>query len=878
MPYNTKETKETKETMGGLKWSRKRRHMKKHVLRQKGDVSYMNEQNGGKEKDGFMIKLATFIVDKRNLFFLITIIGIIFSAFSRNWVEVENNLANYLPAGSETRLGLDVMEEEFTTYGTAQIMAANVTLDEAWILNDEIRDLEGVQSVVFDDSSEHYNNVSALYTVTFDYDETDDKCLKSLESIETLLKDYDLYISTALGDTVSENIDAEVSVIMVYVAVILVIVLFLTSQTYAEIPVLLITFLTAMILNMGSNFLLGKISFVSNSVASILQLALSLDYAVILCNRFKEEHETLPLRESVIMALSKGIPEIGASSLTTIGGLVAMMFMQFKIGPDMAVSLIKAILYALLSVFVIMPGLLMLFGPLMDKTKHRNFIPKIPFVGKFAYKTRFIIPPVFVVIIIFACYFSGDCPYVYGYGDLETPKLNETQIAENMIKDNFGATNFVALVLPSDDYETEAALLNELESFEEVDYTMGLSNVEAMDGYMLADKLTPREFAELADLDYEMAQVVYTAYAAQNEDYGEIVGSISTYRVSLIDILLFACEQIDSGLVTLDGEQMEMLSEAQTQMISAKKQLQGEKYNRVLIYLNLPEGGDETYAFIDTIRDTARKYYPEGKIYVAGDSTTEYDFQKSFATDNLVVSIVSILIVLVVLLFTFKSAGMPVLLILVIQGAIWINFSIPAFTGTGLFFMSYLVVSSIQMGANIDYAIVIASRYTELKDKMPHKEAIIETMNFAFPTIITSGTILAVAGTLIGQMTSEGAIVGIGQSLGRGTIISIFLVMFVLPQILLVGGTIVDKTSFVVPGAVKKKNTSGRVRVDGMVHGEIYGTVSGTIHATVDGDVNLNLISGTAVNEDEMETAGSNLLEDRFGTDTGEGAEDENKE
>lgn len=198
------------------------------------------------------------------------------------------------------------MEEEFTTYGTAQIMAANVTLDEAWILNDEIRDLEGVQSVVFDDSSEHYNNVSALYTVTFDYDETDDKCLKSLESIETLLKDYDLYISTALGDTVSENIDAEVSVIMVYVAVILVIVLFLTSQTYAEIPVLLITFLTAMILNMGSNFLLGKISFVSNSVASILQLALSLDYAVILCNRFKEEHETLPLRESVIMAAEQG--------------------------------------------------------------------------------------------------------------------------------------------------------------------------------------------------------------------------------------------------------------------------------------------------------------------------------------------------------------------------------------------------------------------------------------------------------------------------------------------------------------------------------------------------------------------------------------------
>ena len=181
---------------------------------------------------------------------------------------------------------------------------------------------------------------------------------------------------------------------------------------------------------------------------------------------------------------------------------------------------------------------------------------------------------------------------------------------------------------------------------------------------------------------------------------------------------------------------------------------------------------------------------------MVGDSSVEQDFKLSFASDNLVITIVSILIVLAVLLFTFKSAGMPLLLILVIQGAIWINFAIPAFTKQPLFFMSYLVVSSIQMGANIDYAIVIASRYQELKNEMHHRDAIIETMNFAFHTIITSGTIMACAAALIGMLTSEAAIVGIGQSMGRGTIISIILVMFVLPQILLVGGEIVDKTSF----------------------------------------------------------------------------------
>lgn len=163
------------------------------------------------------------------------------------------------------------------------------------------------------------------------------------------------------------------------------------------------------------------------------------------------------------------------------------------------------------------------------------------------------------------------------------------------------------------------------------------------------------------------------------------------------------------------------------------------------------------------------------------------------------------------------------------------------------------MVSSIQMGANIDYAIVIASRYMDLKNQMSHKNAIIETMNFAFPTIITSGTILAVAGILIGQMTSEAAIVGIGQSLGRGTIISILLVMFVLPQILLLGGTVIEKTSFAIPAVLRRRTARGRIRVDGVVRGEITGTVSGTMHATVEGDVDLSLISGSVTEEETHE-------------------------
>ena len=763
--------------------------------------------NPAKETTGsgtpFLVKLSGFIVDKRNLVFLIVIILLIFSAFSRNWVEVESDLTAYLPEHSETKKALTVMDDQFITYGSAEVMVANITPAQAAALSDQIADVKGVQMISYDETDKHYNNLSALYSITFDFDENDEACLDSLEAVKSLLASYDVYVKTDLGNTQEKTIEHEINVIMVYVAFVIVAVLLFTSETYGEVPVLIITFVVALVLNQGTNYLLGKISFVSNSVTSILQLALSIDYAIIFCNRFKEEHKLLPIREAVIIALSKSIPEIGASSL---------------------------------------------FGPLIDKTSHKSFVPKISFVGKIDYATRHVVPIIFIALLLVGFRMSKNCPFVYGYSLLEPPKLNETQIAEQMIEDNFTQTNLLALIVPAGDYDKEKELLAELERYDEVDSTMGMTNIEAMDGYCLADKLRPRQFAELANLDYELAQVVYAAYAVEHDEFGRFAGNISNYQVPLIDMLLYVCDQLDAGVVTLDDEQMQMLSDAKVQMLSAKNQLQGTQYSRMLLYLNLPVSGDETYAFTDTIMDIAKSYYPDGNVYLAGNSTNEYDFEKSFSIDNTVVSIVSVLIVLFVLLFTFNSAGMPLLLILVIQGSIWINFSFPTVTGKYLFFLGYLIVSSIQMGANIDYAIVIASRYQELKAKKHHREAMIETLNFAFPTIITSGAIMSICGFLIGNMTSEPVIAGIGESLGRGTVISIFLVMFVLPQILLIGSGVVDKTSFSVPGISmgERRTSSGRIVINGMVNGRINGNIHGVLRATVEGDVDVSLISGSA--------------------------------
>lgn len=815
----------------------------------------MEKTQKAEENGGFMIKVATFIVDRRNLFFLLFGIMLIFSVVSMNWVKVENAMSAYLPGTTETSQGLDLMEEQFVTYGTAKVMVTNITLETAQEISQQIEDMDSVIMLGFDETEEHYNNFSALYDITFGYEETDDRALEALDEVEQMLEEYDIYVSTTMGDASAEQIASEMQVISVLVAIIVVTVLLLTSQTWAEVPVLLLTFCAAALITKGTNFCMGTISFVSNSVTIVLQLALSIDYAVIFCNRYKEEHRRLPIREADIIALSKAIPEITSSSLTTIGGLIAMMFMQFGIGSDMALCLIRAILLSLMAVFLLMPGLIMLFGNLMDKTHHKSFIPKIPFVGKFAYKTRYVMPVIFLALIVAAYVISSKCPYVYGYTMIETPIQSDAQLVDEMIEESFGASNMVALIVPAGNYEKEKDLLRDLEACEEVDYTMGLSNTEAMDGYMLTDKLTARDFSELLELDYEVAELLYAAYAVDTENYAKIVNDISAYGVPLIDMFMFLYDEVDQGYVTLEDDLMETLEDAHSQMQIALDQLQGEEYSRMLVYLNLPEEGEETFAFLDKMHEMAAKYY-EGTVLVPGEATSQYDLYKTFQVDNTVVNVVSILAVLVVLLFTFKSAGMPVLLILVIQGAIWMNFAFPALQQKNLFFMSYLIVSSIQMGANIDYAIVISGRYMELKDKMSKEEAIIETMNFAFPTIVTSGSMLALAGILIGQMSSDGAICGIGQCLGRGTIISIFIVMFALPQILLLGEKIIDKTSFAVSIPLKIERNEGLIRVDGHIQGQINGVVIGEVHGLIRGNASLFINTGKT---EQLEDNGEDL-------------------
>lgn len=767
-----------------------------------------------KTSENFMMKLAAFIVNKRKAFIVLFVLACIYSVISIPKVGVVNDLTEYLPESTETRQGLDIMNREFTTFGSAKILVSNITYEKALSLAGELEEIRGISSVSFydeededydsGDRADYYKDASALFTLTFEQEEDTELSQEAMAKARETLEGYSSYIYTTVDKDDAASLKADMRVIVVIVVLIILVVLLFTSKTYMEIVIFLAVFGVAALLNMGTNYWFGEISFVTNAVGAVLQLALAIDYAIILFHRFMEEHEDKDTIEAITVALSKAIPEISSSSLTTVSGMVALMFMRFGIGMDLGRVLTKAIIISLLTVFLLMPALIVMFSSAIDRTAHQNFVPSINFWGKIVVKLRYIGVPVFLAIVAAASVYAGKCPYIYDINSIESSKKNEFMASKERIEETFQVTNTMAIVVPRGDYEKEGKILKRLEAIDEVDTALGLANVEVSDDgkYILVDRLSPRDFSQVSGVDLDVVRVLYRFYAIDKEQYSAFMKNLDDYKVSIIDMVDFIYEQKEKGGLEFDDELSEEIDQLYDAMCDAREQLEGEEYDRLVFNLKGPVEGAETFRIVDRIRDIALEYYDE--VYVVGDATSNYDLSSSFERDNVIISVLTALFVGIILLFTFQSAGLPLLLVLTIQGSIWINFSVPYLSQSTMYFLSYLVVSSIQMGATIDYAIVITSRYLDLRKTMENrKAAVTEALDQAFPTIITSGTILTSAGFVIGYLTNNAVIASLGKVLGRGTLISIILVMTVLPQLLLLGDKLIDKTE--LTRAVKPK-------------------------------------------------------------------------
>jgi len=755
-----------------------------------------------------MQKITRFIVNKKNYIIILFIALIAYCIWGMGQVEIEYDITAYLPSDTDTKKALDIMDDEFVTFGAAKIMLRNVSFDEAKALHDEIVELEGVKSFEFHNTEDYYKQSCALFNITFVGDGNDEKSVAAYNKILELLEGKDLLVSSSLTDSYADQLQKDINFVLLLAVVIIIAVLAFTSKSFGEIPVFILTFGVAAILNMGTNYWFGTISFISNSVCVILQLALAIDYAIILCHRFSEEKANgLDPKEAMAAALAKAIPEIGGSSLTTIAGLLALTTMALRLGADLGLVLAKSIICSMVTVFLFMPCITLYFSKAIDKTAHRSFVPRITAVGKSVVKLRYVICVVFLAAAIVCGVFSFKTEYVYSTSDIDTDRPSETQIAKRETEAVFGYSNQLAVLVPKGDYALEKRVIDTVGAHGEVKEALGISNVEITANghtHYLTDRLNYRQFALLLGTDDSTAASIYRAYAYfSQKDSQDGVSEVALfeankdiYTASILDICdcAFGKDDFISAILSDNEDLIDTYDTLRDTINDAEAQLIGTNYTRVLFILDCDVESKETFSLIETLHNEVKEICPQAIF--AGDSMSSYDLDSSFSTDNIKVSILTVLFVFIILMFTFRSWGIPIPLAAAIQGAIFINFSISAFADTNLFFFVYLIVSAIQMGATIDYAIVFTNRYQSLKKETDKKTAAIEALNQSFPTILTSGSILAVAGFLIGGIVSDPLIATLGACLGRGVLISIGCVMLVLPALLVIFDKWLDKTNF----------------------------------------------------------------------------------
>lgn len=769
-----------------------------------------------------MKKFAAFIVRFRKYIMMIFLGLAIYAAWGWSKSEIEYDITSYLPKTSDTAKALDIMDDQFYTYGSTYIMVKNVSYEEGDTINQEIAEIPGVKSTEYYNTEEYYKDSCAKIHVTFEGTKDSDETLQAYKKIEDLLKDYEYYPTTNYDDNYADSLQKSINMVLILAVVVIVIVLLLTSESFMEVPVFLLTFGMAALLNMGTNYWLGKISFVSNSVCIILQLALSIDYAIILANHYQEEKARYPeAKEAMSEALAKSITEISGSSLTTISGLIALCTMSFRLGADLGIVLSKSILFSMLSVFFFMPALLLAFDKPITKTMHKSLVPKISGVGKFCYKTRYVTPVIFLLFAGYTVYVNTKVDYCYDQVSIDNSHVSDSQKAQQEIDAVFGAENQFAIVMPGNDYDMQADILHMVEEEPNTSKVQGLANTEITNNditYTLTEKVNYKEFAKFMGVSNSLTDELYRTYAylskTDSRDSTEEVAVYeldkANYKVSLLDICNLAFDHDDAVRAALayQPDVLDQYEDVKGQIQDAQKQLVGTEYSRIVFNIDSGRESKETFALIEELEDKIKSKYPD--VIFAGDSMADYDTYSSFSTDNLKVSLFTLAFIFVILIFTFNNWFLPIPLCLAIEGAIFINFAFPVWTGQNVFFIVYLIVSAIQMGATIDYAIVITNRYMDLRKQIPDRQkAITESINQAFPTIVTSGTILLVATLIIGILVSDPLISSLGYCLCRGVLISILSAMFVLPCLLVDCDKIFDHTQMQikVPQASKLKGT-----------------------------------------------------------------------
>lgn len=679
-----------------------------------------------------MEKFFNAILNKKIIVLTIFIILVIVSALMWPLVGINYNMKDYLPKTAESTKSIDKVMDEFSqAIPNLRVMIKNVTLMEALKYKEKLKNIEGVSLALFLDDivdikipietmdksvvEAWYKDNNAVIQLTIK--EANQK--EAIAKINELIKDKGV-ISGAAVEVVSTmvNTTEEVNKIMLFVIPMIFLILIIATTAWVEPFILLITIGVAIILNMGSNIIFGEISFITQSAASLLQLAVSMDYSVFLLHRFNELRKDNDPFTSVVKATVLSFKSILSSGLTTAIGFLALILMRFEIGPDMGIVMAKGIFFSLLSVFFLLPILLLLGYKLIDKTLHKPLVPSFGFLSSIARGVKKPIIFIIFIIFIFISYTSF--------------------LAQNKNQFDYGS---------SKTYSKESALAKDKAMIEK---TFGRDNQMVV--LVKKDLAKEKQFSEKIKEIRSLKQII---------SYSTFVGN------------------------SLPSE---FLLKEQKEIFFSKN------YSRIILNFDIETEGEKVFTLIEDIRGILKDIYKED-YYLAGESVSTYDMKNITSKDNTWVNLVAIVSVGLVLLLTFKSLFIPLLLLLVIETSIWINMSLEYFSSSSVFFITFLIISSIQLGATVDYAILFSNRYIENRKDFGVNDSLTKTIKETVISILTSGIILTIAGIILQKVSSNMLISQHGKLIGRGAFLSFVLVLLILPLFIKLFDSLIEKTT-----------------------------------------------------------------------------------
>lgn len=657
---------------------------------------------------------------------------VVFSILMTPMVRVNYDMVDYLPEDSKSTISLNLMQEQFDkSPSNVRVMLKNIDIVEVLKYKNLISEIDGVKEINWLDDSvninqplsmideellnSYYKDKNALIDVVVD---EGNGLQATIEKINSVVGDKGVVSGQAVTLAYAQSSTSEeVSKIIMFIIPLIILILMISTSSWFEPVLFLLTVGISILINMGTNIFLGEISFITQSTSAILQLAVSMDYAIFLLHKFADfREEGLDIKDAMANAMKKSFSSIFASGLTTILGFLALTLMRFKVGPDLGIVLAKGIVFSLASVMLLLPVITIYTYKIIDKTHHKSFMPSFNKFSKFSMK----IGPVVLIVVALSVVpsYLAQSKNHFTYGASSMASDDESDVGKAIIEtDNiFGKSNQLVFMIPANDVASEKEIVDKLYEIN------GVSNVIS---------------------------------------YSNMVGN-----------------EIPKGFVP---------SEDLSSLVS-------DKYSRMIITLSADEESKIAFDAIESIRNLGYEYFGDD-CYLAGNSASAYDIKETVTSDNVITTIGSIIAIGLVIMFTYKSLALPIILLFAIESSIWINLSYTYFSAGSIAYIGYMVISAVQLGATVDYAILFANSYLENRKLFNKYNSAINTLKSSTGTVLTSASIMCISGFALGIISSNSVIAQLGILMGRGAALSATLVLFFLPTVFILCDKLIEKTT-----------------------------------------------------------------------------------